>query len=100
MPSPDPNRCIVYFSMSIRKPTPLAFALAVQHPLQSESEHSSYTVASMACVPWRRWNVLSLYVLEYLFQTAMMLWAFTHDSLMVPETKANCPAHWQPLYLM
>jgi hypothetical protein len=36
MPSPLPNRCIVYFSMSIKKPVSRLFA--VQHPLQSLSE--------------------------------------------------------------
>ena len=38
-PLPEPKRCIVYFSMSIKKP--VSRLLAVQQPLQSESAHMS-----------------------------------------------------------
>src|SRR5262245_27096781 len=39
MPSPEPNRSMLYFSISIKKP--VCLELRVQQPLQSESEHMS-----------------------------------------------------------
>ncbi|WP_437594147.1 DUF937 domain-containing protein [Sorangium sp. So ce1000] len=82
-----PNRSAVYFSMSIRNPEGRAFA--VQHPLQSESAHMSYTVTSISAPFFRRRRVFSLYASKSLECTAAMLCSRTQLSGCFPSSAAN-----------
>src|SRR5688572_22880036 len=69
----------------------------VQQPLQSLSAQVSTTVTTIVLVP----DLMQMLCFAMLpsGKKAAMLWELTQASDLVPQTE-NCPAHWQPLYLM